>query len=120
MPARSPFYIVVGNNNVVRLQLVATSFNAALLTELGITAGTANGEPPAGKNLVGSGKQAALERGCFGVNLVYAATATKNQTVKVVCSSQKADTVFAGARSKTYRSKNIVDVRVPRRRIYQT
>lgn len=119
MPARTPYFVDVGNNQVVKLQLVATSFNAALLTELGILSAAAGGEAPAGKTLVGSGKQAALERGCFGVNLVYAATASKNQTVKVVCSPAKSDTVFAGARGNTYRGKNIVDVRVPRRRIYQ-
>lgn len=119
MPARTPFFIDVGNNNVVKLQLVATSFNTALLTELGVSSAAAGGEPPAGKTLVGSGKLAALERGCFGVNLVYAATASKNQTAKALCSPAKSDTIFAGARGNTYRGKNIVDVRIPRRRVYQ-
>lgn len=119
MPARSPFYIDVGNNNVVKLQLVATSYNAGLLAALGIAAGSATGEAPAGKTLVGSGKLAALERGCFGVNLVYSATPTKNQTAKVLCSPAQSDTIFVAGRGQTYRGKNIVDVRVPRRRTYQ-
>lgn len=118
MPARSPHFIDIGNNKVVRLQLVATSYSAGLLGDLGITAAPASGEVPQGKTLVGVGRTAAMQNGCFGVNLVYAATATKSQTAKVLCSPTKADSVFTDAKSSTYRSKNIIEVRVPRRRVY--
>lgn len=116
--ARSPFLIDVGNNKVVKMQLKAASYDEALRPVLGLTAMAASGEVPAGKTLVGSGRLAAMQNGCFGINLVYAKTATKNQTAKVLCSPAKADTVFNDARSKTYNGKNIVEVRVPRRRVY--
>lgn len=118
MPARSPFYIDVGNSKVVRLQLVPGSFNAGLLGVLGITAAGAGGEPPTGKTLVGSGRLAAMQNGCFGVNLVYIKTGSKTQTAKVLCSPTKADTVFDAAKGQTYAAKNITEVRVPRRRIF--
>lgn len=115
---RSPFLIDIGNNKVVKLQLKASSLDAALRPVLGITALPESGEVPDGKILVGQGREAAMRNGCFGINLVYAKTATKNQTAKVLCSPTKADTVFQDAKGKTYASKNIVDVRVPRRRVY--
>ncbi len=119
MPVRTPFFIDVGNAKVVRLQLVATNFNAGLLAVLGILPAGAGGEPPAGKTLVGSGRLGAMQNGCFGVNLVYIKTGTKTQTAKVLCSPAKADTVFQDARGQTYAAKNITEVRVPRRRVYQ-
>lgn len=115
--ARSPYLIDVGNNKVVKLQLKASSLDA-LAPVLGLTALPATGAIPDGKTLVGSGKMAAMQNGCFGINLVYAKTATKNQTAKVLCSPTKADTVFTDARGKTYADKSIVEVRVPRRRVY--
>lgn len=118
MPARTPFYLDVGNNNVVQLQLVSVSYSAPLKAALGILDGQASGEPPTGKTLVGKGKLAALERGGFAINAVYAATATKTQTVKLLCAPSKADTAFGQLKGLTYRGKNITDARVPRRRIY--
>lgn len=116
--ARSPFLIDVGNNKVVKLQLKASSIGSTLQGKLGLTALPASGAVPEGKVLVGTGKMAAMQNGCFGINLVYAKTATKNQTAKVLCSPTKADTIFSDARGDTYASSNIVDVRVPRRRVY--
>lgn len=118
MPAKEPHYISVSANGVVRLQLVSASYNADLLTDLGITKGDASGEAPAGKTLVGVGRLAAMQNGCFGVNLVYSATATRNQVAKVLCSPTKADSIFVDGKTDTYRGKNIVDVRVPRRRVF--
>ncbi len=119
MPARFPHFIDVGANRVVRLQLIKANFDGGLGIELGITAAnTEAGEVPAGKTLAGDGKIAAMQMGCFGVNLVYVRTGTKKQTAKVLCSPAKADTVFVNAKGKTYGTKNIVDVRIPRRRIY--
>jgi hypothetical protein len=116
--ARSPFFIDVGNNKVVKMQLKASSLDEGLRPVLGITAAPISGEVPSGKTLVGSGRLAAMQNGCFGINVVYSKTATKNQTAKVLCSPTKADTVFVDARGKTYAGKNIVEVRVPRRRVY--
>lgn len=118
MPAKDPHFVDVGNNKVVRLQLVSASYNAGLLTDLGITKAGAGGEAPAGKTLVGVGRLAAMQNGCFGVNLVYAATATRNQVAKVLCSPTKADSIFTDAKTASYRGKNIIDVRVPRRRVF--
>jgi len=117
MAVRTPYFIDVTATTVVKLQLVDASISA-VATELGLTKAAASGEVPTGKTLVGTGRLAAMQAGCFGVNLVYAATALKNQTAKVLCSPTKADTVFVAARGKTYRSKPIVEVRVPRRRTF--
>lgn len=116
MAPRTPYAIDVGNNKIVILQLVKTSIDS-LKDELGLTE-VAGGEPPAGKILVGKGRLAAMQNGCFGVNLVYAKTALKFQTAKVLCSPSKADSIFIDAKTATYAGKNIVEVRVPRRRIY--
>ncbi len=116
--ARSPFFLDVGKDKVVKVQLKASSIDEGLRGVLGLTVAPASGEAPTGKTLVGSGRLAAMQNGCFGINLVYAKTATKNQTAKVLCSPAKADTVFQEARGKTYAGKNIVEVRIPRRRVY--
>jgi len=114
---RTPYFIAVTATNVVKLQLVKASVTALEAT-LGLTEAATNGDLPAGKTLVGTGKLAAMQNGCFGVNLVYAKTAAKNQTAKVLCSPTKADTVFQEAKGKNYAGKPVVEVRVPRRRVY--
>ncbi len=114
--ARTPFFIDVGNNKVVQVQIIKSSYSAGLLTALGMTEDT-TGEVPAGKALVGKGRLAAMQNGCFGVVLVYKVSATKYQRAKVLCSPTKADTIFADAKDDTYRSKNIVEVTVPKRRV---
>lgn len=116
--ARSPFLIDIGNNKAVKLQLKKSSYDSGLLTELGIRALPESGEVPKEITLVGTGREAAMRNGCFGINIVYSKTATKNQTAKVLCSPTKADTVFNTVKGKTYAGKNIVDARVPRRRIF--
>lgn len=119
MPARDAHFIDVGNNNVVKLQLVSSSYSTGLLSALGISEKSTTGEVPQGKTQIGQGVQAALENGCFGLNVVYNVTATKNQVAKVLCSPTKASTVFSrtnGARTQTYRGKNIVEAKVPKRR----
>lgn len=114
--ARSTFSIDLPGNKIVLLSLKESSFDPGLRTALGLTI-VKDGEVPAGKTLVGRGRLAAMQNGCFGVNLVYR-KGNKSQTAKVLCSPTKADTVFQEAISKTYNSKNIVEVRVPRRRIF--
>lgn len=116
MPARTPHFIDVGNNKVVLVQIVASSYSSGLLSDLGMTA-AANGEVPQGKTQVGSGRLAAMQNGCFPIILVYQFSATVQRRAKVVCSPTKADTVFTDARAETYRSKNIVRVDVPKRRV---
>lgn len=122
MPARDAHFIDVGNNNVVLIQLVSTSYSAGLLTALGISEKSTTGEVPQGKTQIGRGSEDALKNGCFGVNLVYNATATRVQTAKVLCSPTKASTIFSrdnGARNQTYRGKNIVEAKVPKRRTFK-
>lgn len=116
--ARSPFLLKITATTGVILQLKATSFDESLRPVLGLTAIGDDGELPPGITLLGKGKLAAMNAGAFAVNLVYQRTASKLQTAKALVSPMQADTVFTAARSKTYNGKNIVDVRVPRRRIY--
>lgn len=119
MAARFPHYLLISGTNYVKLQLIKANFTAGLNTSLGITAGSGTaGDKPAGSSVVGTGKTSALQNGCFAINLVYAKTATKNQTAKVLCAPSKADTVFNTVVSNKYGTLDIVDVRVPRRRIY--
>jgi len=115
--AKAPHFLDVGNSKVVRVQLVAASYSAGLLSALGITKGAANGETPAGKTLVGSGKNAAILNGCFSLNLVYDVGNGKTQTAKVLVAPAKADTAATEAKAQKYRDKAIIDVRAPRRRI---
>jgi len=116
---RTPFFVDVGNNKVVMLNIPKASYTGDLTTDLGYTERTAPGyEVPAGKTLFGKSRLAAMQNGCFGVNLVYQATSTKNQTAKVLCSPGKSDSIFTDARTDTYRGKNIIEVRISRRRIY--
>lgn len=117
---KSPHFLTIKGNNVVRLQLVTTSFSAELLTALGIVKGNANGDVPDGKTLVGSGKNAAILNGCFPLNLVYDVGAGKTQTAKVLVAPANADTAVNAAKAATYRGKQIIDVRPPRRRTYTT
>lgn len=117
MALRTPYFIAVTAANVVKLQLVEASITG-VAAELGLTKAPADGSVPAGKVLVGSGKLAAMQAGCFGINLVYAKTAAKNQTAKVLCSPTMADTVFQAVKGKKYRTFDIVEARVPRRRTY--
>lgn len=114
---KSPHFLDVGNNKVVRVQLIASSYSAELLTALGITKGAANGETPAGKQLIGSGKNAAILNGCFSLNLVYDVGNGKSQTAKVLVAPSKADTAAEAAKAAKYRGKPILEVRAPRRRI---
>lgn len=117
--ARFPHFIAISGTNVVQLQLIKANFTAGLSAELDVDAGGGTtGTVPTGKTLIGRGKQAAMESGCFGVNLVYAKTTSKNQVAKVLCSPNKADTIFKNGIGKNYGTYNITAVRVPRRRIY--
>ena len=119
MPAKSPYYISITANTVVRLQLVPAAYaDATLRTQLGILEGTAAGSAPTGQTVVGTGRLAAAQRGCFGVNLVYNKTGGKTQSAKVMVSPTKADTVFSDTLGAKYNAKDIIEVRVPRRRVY--
>jgi hypothetical protein len=116
--ARSPYVIDVGNGKVVKLQLKASAYSASLLGKLGITALPASGAVPDGKTLVGNGRIAAAQNGCFSMNLVYSKTATRTQQARVMCSPTKADTAFTEVRGDTYGGSTIIEGRVPRRRVY--
>lgn len=112
---RTPVMIDITTTNVVLLNIKASSIGSGLMNVLGYSNLT-NGEVPTSKNLVGKGKTAALNNGCFGIWLKYAKTSTKSQVAKVLCSPTKADTVFEAAKAQTYAGKNIIEALIPRRR----
>lgn len=115
--ALSPYLITLGNNRFVQIKLKASSYNAGLEAALGLIR-VIDGRSLNNRNIVGSGRLAAMENGCFGINLIYARTARVNLTAKVLCSPTKADTIFTEGRNQTYNGKNIIEVRVPRRQKY--
>jgi hypothetical protein len=112
---KTPYFINVTATSGVVIKAKKTSVSA-IATTLGWTELTSE-EIPAGKTLLGRGRLAALRAGCFGVNLVYAKTATREQVAKVLCSPTNADTIFTEGRTKTYAGKNIVRVEIPKRRV---
>lgn len=113
---RKPHMVDITTTAVVILNIKDSSYSSGLKTDLGYTALPESGEVPTGKTLVGKGKITALQRGCFGIWLKYAKTATKFQIARVICSPTKADTVFTDAKGETYAGKPIVEVLIPRRR----
>lgn len=115
--ALSPYLISIGNNQFVKLSLKASSYSAGLETALGLIP-VIDGRSYNNRILVGQGRLAAMQNGCFGINLVYARTANVNLIAKVLCSPTKADTIFQEGKGQTYNGKNIVEVRVPRRQKY--
>lgn len=115
---KTPHYITVSGNNVIQLQLVASSYSAGLLTALGITKGNENGEVPQGKTQIGAGREDALLNGCFPIVVTYDMPGNKKQTAKLLCSPSKADTIMAEVKQQTYRGRNISKARPPRRRVF--
>lgn len=110
---RDPMYFKVGTNSYVKLNLKKSSFNSTLFTTIG-----ALETVPDGAIIVANNKEDALKRGIFYLTIAYQATRTRVQTQKIPIAPEKADTAFADLRGKKYRNKDIVDVRVPRRRTY--
>lgn len=114
---RTPYYVAITNDTGVIINCVKTKISP-LATTLGYTE-METGELPAGKTLAGTGIADALMAGCTAVNLVYLVSPGKYQSAKVLVSPTKTGpTLFTTLVGKTYGSKNIVKVRVPRRRIY--
>ncbi|MFK8182320.1 MAG: hypothetical protein AB8B99_03020 [Phormidesmis sp.] len=111
---RDPMYFKVGTNSYVRLNLKKSSFNSALFTAMG-----ALNDVPDGGIIVATNREDALARGVFFLNIGYQATRTRVQSQKIPIAPDKADTAFAALRGLKYRNKDIVDVRVPRRRKFE-
>lgn len=117
--AKYPHFLTITGNNVVKLNLIKTNYDDGLNGVLGqVAAATDAGEVPAGKSQVGVGKPDALDRGCFGIVIVYEKTAKIRQNAIVTVSPSKADTVFSEAKNKKYNGKNIVRAQPKRHRIY--
>lgn len=114
---KTPYFLDVGGNRVVLIKLVKSSYSAGLVTALGMVEGTSD-EVPQGKILVGTGRLAALQNGCFGLSVVYAFSGTVKRKAKVLCAPGKADTIFTEAHNHTYRGKNILEAEIPKRRVY--
>lgn len=119
MPARTPYLMDLGDNAVVKLQLVKSSISG-IAAAIGVTELPASGEVPTDKALVGNGKAAALASGAFPVNVVYYNPVTKkDQTAKVLISPTKAGpNVFDTIKGQKYAGRDIIAVRAPRRRVY--
>lgn len=114
---RSPYLVAITAAKSVQIQAKASAITAIEAT-LGYKQLAETGEAPKDVTIVGKGRAAALANGVFGITIDYAKTALKTQSAKLLCSPTKADTVFQEIKGKTYSGKNIVDARVPRRRVY--
>ena len=114
---RTPYYVAITSTSGVIVNAVKAKINP-LIAALGYTE-MASGELPAGKSLAGTGISDALMSGCTAVNLVYLVADGKYQSAKVLVSPTKTGpTLFTTLVGLKYGDKNIVKVRVPRRRIY--
>ena len=110
---KEDFFFKVANNQYAKLNLRKASFSSGLLTAMGAVA-----ELPDTGNVVATGKEDALSRGVFYLNIYYAGPSGKQQSAKIPVAPEKSDTAFADFRNHKYRGKAIENVRVPRRRIY--
>lgn len=119
MAKRTPYYVAITGTSGVIIQAVEAKIDP-IASELGYTK-MSTGELPSGKTLAGTGVADALASGCTAVNLVYVQDSAtgKTQTARVLVSPTKTGPgLFGTLVSKSYGSKNIVKVRVPRRRVY--
>jgi hypothetical protein len=108
--AREDWYIKIRNQTYVKLLLPKSTMDDGLATAAGYQK-----EITEGDLVIGTDKAAALQFGCVAFNIYYTNAQGRTSTAKVVVSPAKADTFFSEARTKTYKSKNITNVRVPRR-----
>lgn len=111
---RTPRYLQIKAGKFIELQLKDAAYSAGLKTQLGIQ----DAAPADASQIVGSGREDAMQNGAVPVVLTYRVTDSKTQTARVLCSPEKADTIFAGAVGQTYAGKRITKVRFPRRRVY--
>lgn len=111
---RTPRYMKIKAGKFIELQLKDSAYNAGLKGKLGIQ----DTAPSDAAQIVGSGREDALQNGAVPVVLTYKVTDTKTQSAKVLCSPEMADTIFSEGVGQTYRGKRITKVRFPRRRVY--
>lgn len=110
---RTDYLIDIGNNKVVQIKAIKASIGD-LAANLGYTE-DADGEVPAGKTLVGAGREDALLNGCFPVAVYYSKNKQKRRAVVLVAPS-KADTIATEAKNQKYAGNNIIKVTPVRRR----
>lgn len=110
---RSPKYLKIKEGKFIKLQM-NNSASAGLLTELGIQ----EAAPADPTQIVGTGKEDALENGAVPVRVYYSRANGRTSAASVLCSPERADTIFRNAIGKNYAGRNIEKVRFPRRRVY--
>lgn len=108
--AKEDYYVLIKNNNYVRINLVKAAISAELATAAGYVQ-----ELPNGANQIGNSKEDAMNNGCVGFNVYYKGNTGRLQAAKLIVSPSKADTFRQAAMNSNYRDKKIENVRVPRR-----
>lgn len=108
--AKEDWFILIRNNTYVKLILPKATMSTGLAGVAGYVQ-----EVPEGALVIGTDKATALQFGCVAFNIYYEKPNGKTGTAKVVVSPSKADTFYTDARTQTYKSRNITNVRVPRR-----
>jgi hypothetical protein len=108
--AREDWYIKIRNNTFVKLLLPKSTVGDDLATTAGYQKEITDADL-----VIGTDKAAALQFGCVAFNVYYTNAQGKNSTAKLVVSPTKADTFYTEARTKKYKSRDITNVRVPRR-----
>lgn len=111
--ARTPHYLAITGTTHAELKLRSSSFSGPLKTALGIVE-----TEPTNSTAIATSRESAMERGIFYLTVEYRISAGKTQTAKVPVAPAKADTAFVEVLGKKYNNKDIVAVRVPRRRVF--
>lgn len=117
MPAKTAYFCPVNAIGGIELQLDAAAY-ADIAAPLGLVKMDKKGEPPAGKELLGTGSQDAFAAGCIRLSCIYTKN-EKKQTAKVWCSPTKMGAgMLKLLEGKKYRAFPINKVLNVRRRIY--
>jgi hypothetical protein len=115
------YYIDLEGAAVALVLAQDTAIDAGLATALGWTKGT-TAEIPQGKIVAARGRPAAILAGAVPVVITYVMNPATGQTrtAQLLCAPSKvASFLQTTGTTATYRQKNIIAVRSPRRRIYR-
>ncbi|HBE18848.1 MAG TPA: hypothetical protein DEG17_03355 [Cyanobacteria bacterium UBA11149] len=107
------FWMDMGDDNVVEMRLSPSNYDAGLRNELGIT----QGAKPEGKNLIGTGREAAILAGAIPLTITYK-VGQNSRSANILCSPVKIGTALRnnGIKGKTYKGKEIDKCYPPRKR----
>lgn len=113
---RDPHHLTIRAGRVVRMQLFKDIYAGGLGGALGIEEAPA--EVPSSTTIIGVNRQDALRNGAVPIRLGYLHTSRIRRSATVLCSPEKADTIFTAGLSQQYKGKNIVSVLPARRRVF--